>query len=68
MNEKSVAIGGGINITGLLGVVFVTLKLCEVIDWSWWWVLLPFYGPPVFDWTVLGVVYAALNLAERWSK
>lgn len=28
----------------LLGIVFVTLKLCSVIAWSWWWVLLPFYG------------------------
>ena len=28
----------------LLGIVFVTLKLCSVISWSWWLVLLPFYG------------------------
>jgi hypothetical protein len=33
---------GGI---GLLGIVFIVLKLTGVIDWSWWWVLLPFYGP-----------------------
>jgi hypothetical protein len=29
---------------GLLGVAFVVLKLMEVIAWSWWLVLLPFYG------------------------
>lgn len=45
MNDKKVVTSGVTSITGLLGVVFVTLKLCEVIDWSWWWVLLPFYGP-----------------------
>jgi hypothetical protein len=28
---------------GLLGIVFVTLKLTGVIDWSWWWVTLPFW-------------------------
>lgn len=28
---------------GLLGVVFVTLKLCHVIDWSWWYVTMPFW-------------------------
>jgi uncharacterized protein HemY len=33
----------GIGPLSLLGVVFVTLKLTDVIDWSWWWVLLPFY-------------------------
>lgn len=27
----------------LLGIVFVTLKLCGVIGWSWWWVTLPFW-------------------------
>lgn len=29
---------------GLLGVIFVTLKLCHVINWSWWWVTIPFWG------------------------
>ena len=25
----------------LLTLIFITLKLCHVIDWSWWWVLSP---------------------------
>lgn len=25
----------------LLTIVFVVLKLCGVITWSWWWVLSP---------------------------
>ena len=33
--------GGGIGFVGLLTIVFVTLKLTDVIDWSWWWVLSP---------------------------
>lgn len=28
----------------LLGVAFIVLKLCHVIDWSWWWVTAPFWG------------------------
>ena len=32
------------SILGLLGVAFIVLKLCHVIAWSWWLVLLPFYG------------------------
>ncbi len=35
---------GGIGILGLLGVLFVGLKLCHIIDWSWWWVTAPFWG------------------------
>jgi hypothetical protein len=33
---------GGVNITGLLGILFVGLKLTGYIDWSWWWVTSPF--------------------------
>lgn len=36
---------GGVGVLGLLGVVFVTLKLTHTIDWSWWWVTAPFWGP-----------------------
>lgn len=34
----------GIGILGLLGVLFVALKLMGVITWSWWAVTLPFWG------------------------
>lgn len=43
--SNSTASNSGIGVTGLLGVVFIVLKLTGVIDWSWWWVLLPFWGP-----------------------
>jgi len=32
---------GGIGFLGLLTIAFIVLKLCAVIDWSWWWVLSP---------------------------
>jgi hypothetical protein len=31
----------GIGFTGLLTVAFIVLKLTDVIDWSWFWVLSP---------------------------
>jgi len=36
---------GGIGFDGLLTIVFITLKLCNVINWSWWWVLSPLWIP-----------------------
>lgn len=36
---------GGIGFFGLLGILFIGLKLANVIEWSWWLVLLPIYGP-----------------------
>ena len=38
-NEKRS--GGGIGFIGLLTIVFITLRLCGVISWSWFWVLSP---------------------------
>lgn len=29
----------------VLGIAFIVLKLLHIIDWSWWLVLLPIYGP-----------------------
>jgi hypothetical protein len=43
MSESTTTIvhTGGIGFFGLLTIVFVTLKLFHVINWSWWWVLSP---------------------------
>lgn len=34
---------GGIGFGGLLTLTFIVLKLCNVIQWSWWWVLSPIW-------------------------
>jgi hypothetical protein len=36
--------GSGVSLIGLTGLAFVILKLTGVINWSWWWVTLPFWG------------------------
>ncbi len=33
----------GINFATLLFIVFLILKLTNVIDWSWWWVTAPLW-------------------------
>lgn len=32
---------GGIGFFGMLTILFIGLKLANIIDWSWWWVLSP---------------------------
>ena len=36
---------GGFSLSTLLAIAFVVLKLCGVIDWSWWWVFSPLWIP-----------------------
>lgn len=38
---------GGISFVGLLTISFIVLKLCNVITWSWVWVLSPIWIPVV---------------------
>lgn len=35
------ATASGIGFAGLLTIVFIVLKLCGIINWSWWWVCSP---------------------------
>ena len=40
-NQKTTS--SGIGFAGLLTIAFIVLKLCNVISWSWWWVLSPLW-------------------------
>jgi hypothetical protein len=42
---SSSSTSGGISFGGVLFVVFLILKLCHVISWSWWWVTAPLWVP-----------------------
>lgn len=49
--------GGGISLIGLLTIVFIVLRLCNVIQWSWWWVLAPTWIPLLLFIFVLVIVF-----------
>jgi len=42
---KYVYADGGIGFCGALAILFIALKLCNQIDWSWWWVTCPIWDP-----------------------
>lgn len=42
-SNNNTTVSGGIGFTGLLTIVFIVLKLCGVINWSWIWVLAPMW-------------------------
>ena len=47
MSNKTI-VKNGIGMTGLVFLVFLTLKLAEigvVATWSWWWVFAPLWIP-----------------------
>lgn len=57
MNENNkTTVNGGTGFAGLLTIVFIVLKLCGVISWSWLWVLSPIWISTVLVLAVLIVV------------
>lgn len=52
---------GAMKFCDVLLIVFVVLKLVGVINWSWWWVLAPFWIP-----TLIAIfLIIAIKIAER---
>ena len=64
-DNKSGASSGGIGVSGLLGVVFVVLKLTHYIDWSWLWVLSPFWIPAGIVIGIIGIVFLFSYIINR---
>jgi len=55
-NGSSNRSSGGIGFGGLLSIVFIILKLCGVIHWSWLWVLAPLWMPTAIVLFVLIII------------
>lgn len=54
----------GIGFVGALQIVFIVLKLCKVISWSWLWVLSPIWINVI----VLFILLAILGILEYLDK
>lgn len=44
-DKKTVRVSSGVSLSTVVFIVFLILKLTNVIDWSWWWVTAPIWMP-----------------------
>ena len=58
-NEKINITTAGPCLGNLLVLLFIALKLCGVITWSWWWVLSPI-------WIGLGLAAVLFTIVTIW--
>jgi len=54
----------GISFGGLLMILFIALKLTNVIDWSWFWVLCPITIPL----TIAGIIAVGALIMAAIAK
>ena len=48
-----------------LGLIFIVLKLLDVITWSWLWVLSPFWIPFVIVSVILSIIFGKSYLHKK---
>lgn len=66
-NQNNNARNSGIGFFGLLGIVFIVLKLVGVVNWSWWLVLAPLWAPAAVGviLILLGILVGAIADSDR---
>lgn len=59
-NNKKVTVKGGhsMSIGTILGIIFIVLKLIGLIEWSWVWVLAPFWIGAII--TILALIIGVI--------
>ena len=62
--KNNTSVKGGLSFCEILLVVFIVLKLCKVINWSWWWVLSPFWIPLII-WLILLIIVLIYELKHK---
>ncbi len=55
MSKNTKTTTTGVSLLGVLQIIFIVLKLCGLIDWSWWKVFIPM-------WIDLGIIVGFLLL------
>ena len=60
-NKKVIAKGGhSMSIGTVVGIVFIVLKLIGLIEWSWVWVLAPFWIGAII--TILALIVGVIAI------
>lgn len=69
MSNSNSSGGGGIFMS-LLAILFIGLKLTGFIDWSWWWVLAPIWGPIALVLIIFAIALPWLSLRNTrdWRR
>lgn len=55
------------SLLGVLGVIFIVLKLVGVITWSWLWVLSPFWIP-IAIYIIFVIIVNIIVLLDHWGN
>lgn len=65
-NNNSSSSSSGVGFCGLLTIVFIVLKLLNIINWSWVWVLAPLWISILLWGLIISVIFLVVKLVDKW--
>ena len=67
-SNNSNGVSGGVGIGTVLFLIFLVLKLCNVINWSWWWVTAPLWGSVILYGLIIGITFLCFWIQDLNSE
>lgn len=58
----------GLSFSTILFLIFLVLKLTNVIDWSWWWVIAPLWINCIIFLIFVGGLYTFYQILRYYNK
>ena len=68
MENNSNVSNHGLSFSSVLFLVFLVLKLTNVIDWSWWWVTAPLWIPIIIFFVLVSGMYGFYKILGYYNK
>ena len=68
MNDNQTVQYGGVNLFGMTFIVFLVLKLCGTITWSWWLVTAPLWIPFGLLFVIAFIIGFVYAFAKAFNK
>lgn len=62
MNKSKSSNSFGMSFLVLLGLIFIVLKLTGFINWSWWWVTMPFWVGIAITTSIISIIILLIIL------
>ena len=63
-DRKEIVLFRGPGLCTLVFVTFLVLKLTEVINWSWWYITMPLWGPAALLIAVLLTIFIIVVISS----
>lgn len=66
LNDKNLKIFS--HIVDGIGILFLFLKVTEIVNWSWWWILFPFFCLPAIGLLLIIIGIILTEISEYNNK